>query len=345
MLFTFMASLTWDCVTITTAKVKNAAYDIVLTSFELLEELLNEAGIQFAPALYDILCSEIAPTITQLKSLPSNFKRRWAVYLLILEKLGHRPKVYVGSGTNKTAGVSLRMYSYDSHTNLPVYVEQALNDGYAITSKGLLCWAPIPKLANVYLYRLAFLALESMFASVLWAMRSRKKDYGVPILCPWSIEDLAYDGLCSHTALMEGIKGKQDDLTDDFTPAEITVKIEECRAWKRQVDKKHSAATKRKAIDSKKYYCKVCRQASNSQWQLDRHNATKLHRKKASGNTKLSPMLVWERRNIATRKFVCVTCDDRAFGSKQKQRVHLASQAHKDRVAKAALSQSSSRST
>jgi len=44
-------------------------------------------------------------------------------------------------------------------------------------------------------------------------MTSRTKDYGMPHLCPWSLEDIEYYGCCSHSALLEGIQGEEDGLT------------------------------------------------------------------------------------------------------------------------------------
>ena len=47
-----------------------------------------------------------------------------------------------------------------------------------------------------------FLALEATFSFVLWAMRSRTKDYGMPALYPCSRDALVYDGCCSRAALL-----------------------------------------------------------------------------------------------------------------------------------------------
>jgi len=61
---------------------------------------------------------------------------------LVLEKPGCKPKVYIGSGTSWSLGVVGRFKQYDDGFLLPVYVEKALDEGYEIVSKGLLCWIP-----------------------------------------------------------------------------------------------------------------------------------------------------------------------------------------------------------
>jgi hypothetical protein len=54
-------------------------------------------------------------------------------------------------------------------------------------------------------------------------MRSQEKDYGMPRLSPWNAKDIAWDGCCSHSALLEGITGEDEGLTVE----EITAKLVE----------------------------------------------------------------------------------------------------------------------
>jgi hypothetical protein len=84
-----------------------------------------------------------------------------------LEKFGRCPKIYVGSGANTRAGVSERLDQNDSRGKYtPRCVAKAIDAGYLITHKGLLCWAPIPSSALVPLLRVLFLALEAIFTCV-----------------------------------------------------------------------------------------------------------------------------------------------------------------------------------
>jgi hypothetical protein len=345
-LLAFMVSLTWDCVSRTNRRIKNAAYSIVLVCQEVLEELVRQSGVVFAPQLFNILMSETPPTVADLETIPLRRGDWWAVYILILTKSGFTPGIYIGSGTNAKHGAIPRMQHYDKQTHLPRYVESALNDGYTITHRGYLCWAPLPRTGKVYLTRLLFLALESTLCLVLWAMRSRDKDYGLPRLCPWPIEVLEYRGFCSHIALYEHITGEEAGLT----PEQIAAKEVEQEETRREVKRWFNAATrhlrqacKRRNVEEQKYNCDVCDQASNSQWQLDRHLATKLHKKKASGNTKLSKVVSWERRNIAAKKFPCDRCP-KFFGTKQKQKTHKNSEAYAKGVCKDLRAKSSPRS-
>jgi hypothetical protein len=84
--------------------------------------------------------------------------------------------------------------------------------GYRITHNGILCWAPIPTLKYRLLLCSLFRILETVFAFTLWAMASRTNTHGMPKLLPWSIEDLEYEGLCSHPALWESIIDENQGL-------------------------------------------------------------------------------------------------------------------------------------
>ncbi|KAF3063179.1 hypothetical protein CFAM422_009925 [Trichoderma lentiforme] len=43
-------------------------------------------------------------------------EKLWAVYAILYEKPGYPPKLYIGSGTNSTAGVRSRLRNYDLGT-------------------------------------------------------------------------------------------------------------------------------------------------------------------------------------------------------------------------------------
>jgi hypothetical protein len=119
-----------------------------------------------------------------------------------------RPRIYVGSGTDgNQGGVSHRFSQYDRGVNLPSNIEKPLNDGFEITHKGLLCWTAIPSAALRPTIRLLLIAMEAAFAFAFWAMRTTEEDDGLSQLCPWTIDALPYDGLCSHCCLQEGVAG------------------------------------------------------------------------------------------------------------------------------------------
>jgi hypothetical protein len=165
--------LMWTCFSTCSDKSKHPIFLKVISGQEILEELLSSVSLTCAPGLWEILQSSTPPTISFFKALPSECTKRWGIYLLTLEKSGCRPKIYIGSGTGRN-GVRERLKQYD-HRGIytPNYVAKALDAGYVITHKGLLCWAPIPPAGMVPLLRVLFITLEATFACVFWAMHSR----------------------------------------------------------------------------------------------------------------------------------------------------------------------------
>ena len=160
------------------------------------------------PGLFGILQAPTAPTLSLLKSLPTDYHKRWAIYLLVLEKPSCSPRVYIASGTDKAYGVQSRMHHYTNCTTLSRYVAAALNEGYTITHKGLLLWAPIPSAGGVLILRAMFLLLEAALAFVFWAAKSKtQRGFGLRSLCPWNVDELPYTGLCSHNPLLEAMLG------------------------------------------------------------------------------------------------------------------------------------------
>lgn len=130
----------------------------------------------------------------------------WALYALVLKKEGCRPKAYLGTSTHTFLGLPSRWKDYDDQVILPRYVKEALDEGYTITHKGLICWCPIPPPSTRFSVRALFLILETVFSIVFWAMFSKTNDYRMPRMCPWPIDKLEYDDCCSHAAIGEGLR-------------------------------------------------------------------------------------------------------------------------------------------
>jgi hypothetical protein len=83
----------------------------------------------------------------------------------------------------------------------------------------------IPTAALQPALRLLFMAVEAFFANVFWAMRTPKGgDYGMAQICPWSLDMLDWDGLCSHYALSEDVVGDFD-----LSPEELETKAAEIK--------------------------------------------------------------------------------------------------------------------
>ena len=299
----YVVWLVWTLLTLTPAKLKNPVHAMILTTQEVVENLMSDSLLAFAPGLLDVLQAAAPPSIDFFKSLPTEDKKRWGVYVVVLEKKNCRPKIYIGSGTNAVDGVAKRLQNYTYKTNLSQFVMKAMDNGYRIKHKGLLCWAPLPEATERFALRVLFLALETAFSIAFWALYSKTKDYGMPQhLCPWEIGAIHYDGLCSHPAIIE----KVSDETLGLTAEEIKAKEAEVLkrhsdikkalyygakerdfdAWKatrRRYEAKRDLVEKRtstknssaRAKAERRFECKTCDMAFKSQWLLNTHNLTK----------------------------------------------------------------------
>ncbi len=109
----FVLWLAWACLSLTNRALKNLVLDTVFPTERAMEKIMQLSPLEFAPGLLQIFRSSTAPTISYFKTLPLHLDRLWAIYLLVLEKDGHRPRIYIGSGTKSDCGVRSRMSSYD----------------------------------------------------------------------------------------------------------------------------------------------------------------------------------------------------------------------------------------
>lgn len=208
----WMWLIAWTILSNTSARRKNPLFEQVFPSQAVIASVLSEVTIHFALGLLEIVQSTTIPTTANFKALPTivkttNVDKRWAIYLLVLEKPGQRPKIYVGSATHAEGGVHRRFQSYDSQQVLPMRVKDALDEGYTITHKGLLCWTAIPPASQIPKLRLLFILLEGTFAYVFWAMYTNKEHAKMAHLCQWDKDTLGYSGLCSHVSLYESVVG------------------------------------------------------------------------------------------------------------------------------------------
>jgi hypothetical protein len=101
-IFSLILFLVWQCLNTTPKKQKSWIYSRVFPSQVVLESILACASIIFAPALFETL-----------QNASGRISKRWAAYVIVLEKQGCRPKLYVGSGTQAQRGVSNRLVQYN----------------------------------------------------------------------------------------------------------------------------------------------------------------------------------------------------------------------------------------
>jgi hypothetical protein len=193
-LLQLVLSWTWTCLFITPVTQKNPLFSQIIPSQAVLEELASMISLQFAPGLFEVLQGPAPPTILYFQTLLTLPIDVWAVYLLVLTKSGHRPRIYIGSGTSSAVGVHSRFHQYDERTQLPYYVQKSLDKGYEIVHKGLLCWISIPKPSLQPRIQSLFLTLEAALAYIFWVIRTVTKGYGMAHMCHWDWKTLEYDG-------------------------------------------------------------------------------------------------------------------------------------------------------
>lgn len=342
-ILTFTIWLGWTCLSQTPACLKNGVFDYVLPTEKVLRDLARGAQFTFAPGLLDAVQSKTPPTIAYFKALPLHVSKIWAIYLLVLEKSGHRPKIYIGCCAEKRSGVSTRMGQYRRGENLPRFVKRAIDDGYTITHKFLLCWVPIPPASKQFLLSAVMIALETTFSFYFWAMVSRTKNYGMPQLCPWPVDTLEYDGCCGHVALYEQIRGS----IEEHLSAEEIDAVHSARKLKNSRRDRETRGAERHAQDQKKkrekalaegrFVCNICNISFGANNQLEHHKTLPKHLNKAAGIVKVVKNLVAKERhnrNLAKKRFYCACCDY-AAKTQQKLNNHLVTPKHLKQAASA----------
>lgn len=84
--------------------------------------------------------------------------------------------LYVGSGTARAGGVSIRVRQYtqtplSQSDTRPTRLRNALFDGYEMTNIGMLCWIPMPSDdKDPIALKTLVLLLECAFTFVLWTV-------------------------------------------------------------------------------------------------------------------------------------------------------------------------------
>lgn len=256
----------------------------------------------FAANLSSTLLSPSPPTIAWFKTLPTKAKDLWGVYVIVLEKSGCRPRIYIGSSTGMANGIATRLRDYTYRERMPLYVGMSVDKGYTITHKGLLCWLNTPPPVLRLPTRSLILLLECTFSLVLWAMHSREKTYGMPNLLSWSVDAFQYDGCCGHVCIWELIQGEDEGLTAAQIAAkeaamDIRRKEQDKEARLRYYAKRNAAdfegwrmrknvqikKSNEKVKASGKWACRPCDLKFHSKSALDRHKKRASHISKVTG--------------------------------------------------------------
>lgn len=316
-------------------------YKTLFGEAEAFDEACTTTPLSFAPSLLEILTSSSPPSLDFFRGLPAlpADEKVWAVYVLLLEKPGCPAKIYIGSGTDEKAGAKPRLRNYENGTHLPRFVERALDDGYAYTNRGLLCWAPLPAGHESGTARARFVAVEAVFAFIFFAGFETKLDGLWTVFLPWKREDVGWLPMCSHTALNERPKGvtnmteaqweeydaerkkkikaqmaihsarAEDRQRQNDLEGYLTRKRREKLAWShKNKDRVHeiAAGVRARAIKSGKHACQTCGINLQSITALRKHMASKAHKEQerlaAGGSAKAVSAVAEHARRFAAEK-------------------------------------------
>lgn len=318
-IFQLVLLLTWRCLSQTPAHRKTHNFKAAYLSMAVLQLAMLSVTLCFAPGLFEILNSVTPPGLPFFKSLPTIGTKRWGIYLLVLEHPTERFRIYIGSALHGVEGVVQRFRNYRNHAVLPLYVEEALEDGFTITHMGLLCSIPIPNASLWFAMRTLMKALEAAFTYAFGALAPDGPDEGLTHLAFWPLESLSYDGLCSHSPLIEGVIAGKEDRSPEELDALAAQKAERLRlglrqykhdwymrkrqdpayleasrqkrressasAYARDPDRIKGIAVKNfaKAKEAGTYPCSVCNMFLGKKSGLEAHKKTKDHLDKAAG--------------------------------------------------------------
>jgi hypothetical protein len=298
--------LAWTCLQVT--KKKNAIFNTVFPSVLVITQVMSSYSLTCCPGLFDMLQAATVPTLAQLKSLPSDFHKRWGIYLLVFEKKSCRPRIYIGSGTNAAARIHKRMYEYATICALPGGVAAALREGHTVTHEGLLLWVSMPSSQDVPLLRALLVLLEAVLCFAFWAiMRKGGGDsysFGIPQLCSWDVDSLLYTGLCTHSPLVESI-----GVDFSLSPQDLKDLAEKRRRYVNDTRRPTTQKRHDKNRATKKFYCSVCDLACSSQPELNIHLASKKHKKMLKAEPPKTKNQRCRSRKRADQSHHCAVCD------------------------------------
>jgi hypothetical protein len=192
-----------------------------------LHDTAGETKFRVSNGLIDKMTADSPPDPEFWKTLPRRVPKdkSWGDYVVHMEKEGERPRDYFGSATSEDGGFDTRLPVYDYPLNLsalPKYVAQAVSEGYRITHVGILISGPKPAPAQIPTFRLFYVAAEATLAMWFWAFNYRDKNHPDLECCAWDLDAFQYDGVCSHSAFKEGIRGNFELTAEELEAVAAT---------------------------------------------------------------------------------------------------------------------------
>ncbi len=243
------------------------------------------------------------------------------VYALLLEKRGCQTKLYFGSATKSQLGLYARLQEYDRGSHWPRLVQHAVDQGYAISHRGLLCWAPLPTAGQVPSARVRFVAVGAVFCSMFFAAAETKLGALWTVFLPWRREIVAWLPLCTHTPLLERPQG-----VHDMTPEQLKAYNEERR---RRVKEQMAVNNKRHEDKSRDNDIEgYLAQKRRERFVWDHASKDRVHGTAAGVRARTRTSKKHEWHNLQRRSCAC-----------HGPREHLASKAHKEQLRLAASGQ------
>lgn len=171
--------LTWACLNVTSWIAPR--FRTLFPSLDHLAGLYPKLGLKFVDGLYDIIQSDLPPSIELLLTLPTDIPSGfWGIYILVLQR-GSEFKLYIGSGTsNARNGVRSRIRQHRSRLVEPKGLRDAKNAGFVQVRECVVAWCPKPSAKDVPVYRTAVVAVESAMHLIFWPMLKNTTAYGFP---------------------------------------------------------------------------------------------------------------------------------------------------------------------
>ncbi|VTT75423.1 unnamed protein product [Fusarium fujikuroi] len=287
---------------------KHPCYKHVFPDFATLGSLLKLAGLSCPSQLSDMLSMATPPSLVQLKSLSDEVPvGLWGVYLLVFEKLGCLPAIYIGSGAAHVRGVRKRVLQHRTcdvgSSACPAGVRKARQDGYTLTHSSLLVSCPIPQAEHRPQLEVLILLLEAAFCAIFWPFSSTNKTFGLE---GWTTGlDLAPETLKAideekrerdRVSQVNYHRALRANPTPEFLASDIRNKIKQAPATKLR---------QQEAVANKTYYCAPCRVACRDRGALNKHQKTPRHQKRLRDHEKTPKDLSTNVRALRRLRTAC----------------------------------------
>ncbi|KAF5555762.1 heat shock 70 kDa [Fusarium phyllophilum] len=286
---------------------KHPCYKHVFPDFATLGSLLKLAGLSCPSQLSDTLSMATPPSLVQLKSLPDEVPiGLWGVYLLIFEKAGCLPAIYIGSGAAQVRGVRKRVLQHRTcdvgSSNCPAGVQKARQDGYTLTHSALLVSCPIPKAEHRPQLHVLIHLLEAAFCAIFWPFPSTDRTFGLGHYTPWPQESFPWGAIDEEKRERDRVLqvNYHRELRANPTPEFIASRE---RTWVKQ--KPATKLRQQEAVANKTYYCAPCRIACRDRTSLVKHQKTPRHKKRLEDHEKTPKDLSTNVRALRRLRTAC----------------------------------------